>query len=280
MRRWLREPLVHFFCVGALLFGAYSGLHLGSTSRPNEIVVSRGQLQSLRLQFERVWQRPATQQELQGLVDNWVKEEIFYREGIAMGLDRDDPVVRRRIGQKLEFILDSATPPAPTDAELQAWLDAHPHDYRIEPTYSLRQVYFDPARHGDRLDAHIAAARRALASGKAFTADTTMLPMIMEGATASEVARVFGNEFSERLKAMSFGGWQGPVPSSFGLHLVELTGHDAGRAAALADVRDRVERDLSRARAEQTNAAFYNRLRSSYAVRIEADDVPIADPVG
>src|SRR5262245_30071059 len=108
MRRLLCEPLVHFFCIGALLFGAYVGLHRGSTDLPNENVVSRGQLRSLQLQFERVWQRPATKQELQGLVDNWVKEEIFYREGIAMGLDRDDPVVRRRIGQKLEFILDSA----------------------------------------------------------------------------------------------------------------------------------------------------------------------------
>ena len=273
MRRLLREPLLHFFCVGALLFTAYGWLHLGSSTVPNEIVVSRGQLHNLQLQFERVWQRPATKQELQGLVDNWVKEEIFYREGIAMGLDRDDPVVRRRVGQKLEFILESATPPAPTDAELQAWLDAHPRDYQIEPTYSLRQVYFDPERHGDRLDAHIAAARRALASGKAFTGDTTMLPLTMEGATAMEVVRVFGNEFGERLKVMSVGGWQGPVRSSFGLHLVELTGHDAARTAALADVRDQVERDLSHARAQQANTAFYNKLRANYAVRSENDDL-------
>ena len=128
MRRLLREPLLHFFCVGALLFTAYGWLHLGSSTVPNEIVVSRGQLHNLQLQFERVWQRPATKQELQGLVDNWVKEEIFYREGIAMGRDRDEPVVRRRVGQKLEFILESAIPPAPTDAELQAWLVAHSND--------------------------------------------------------------------------------------------------------------------------------------------------------
>ena len=163
-------------------------------------------------------------QELQALVDNWVKEEIFYREGIAMGLDRDDPVVRRRIDRNSEFILEGATPPAPTDAELQAWLDAHPRDYQIEPTYSLRQVYFDPARHGDRLDAHIAAAQRALASGRAFTGDTTMLPPTMEEATAMEVARVFGNEFGERVKAMLLIGWLGTGARAvevFGLHLVE-----------------------------------------------------------
>jgi hypothetical protein len=268
MRRLLREPLVHFVCIGALLFAAYGWLHLGSANVSNEIVVSRGQLHNLQLQFERVWQRPATKQELQGLVDNWVREEIFYREGIAMGLDRDDPVVRRRVGQKLEFILESATPPAPTDAELQAWLDAHPRDYQIEPTYSLRQVYFDPPRHGDKLDAHIAAARIALANGKAFTGDTTMLPLTMEGVTAMEVVRVFGTEFGERLQAMPVGGWQGPVPSSFGLHLVELTRHGAARTTALADIRDQVERDLSRARTEQAKTALYDKLRANYAVRL------------
>jgi len=271
MRRLLREPLLHFFLIGALLFAAYGWLHPGSADAPNEIVVSAGQVRNLQLQFERVWQRAATKQELQALVDNWVKEEIFYREGLAMGLDRDDPVVRRRIGQKLEFILESATPPTPTDSELQVWLDAHPRDYQIEPTYSLRQVYFDPARHGDRLDDHIAAAQRALASGKAFTGDATMLPPTMEEATAIDVVRVFGTEFGERLKAMSVGGWHGPVPSTFGLHLVELTRHEAARSATLADVRDRVERDLSHARTEQANTAFYDKLRANYAVRIDGD---------
>jgi hypothetical protein len=229
------------------------------------------------LQFERVWQRPATKQELQGLVDNWVKEEIFYREGTAMGLDRDDPVVRRRIGQKLEFILESATPPVPTDAELQAWLDAHPHDYRIEPTYSLRQVYFDPARHGARLEADIAAARRTLESGKAVAGDVTMLPPTMEAVSAIEMTRVFGNEFGEGLRLLPLNSWQGPVRSGYGLHLVELTANEAGRHATLADVRAQVERDLSRARAEEASAAFYDKLRANYAVRIEGDSA-VVDP--
>jgi hypothetical protein len=136
----LREPLLHFFLGGAVLFGVYGWLQGDRSNSPTEVVVSRGQVQSLQMQFERVWQRPATRDELQGLIDGWVKEEIFYREGIAMALDRDDPVVRRRVGQKLEFILDSATPTAPTDTELQSWLDAHPGDYQTEPTYSLRQV--------------------------------------------------------------------------------------------------------------------------------------------
>ena len=115
INRLLREPLLHFFLLGVALFALYGWLNVGGPGAANEIVVSRGQLESLQAQFERVWQRPPTSQELQGLVDTWVREEIFYREGMAMGLDRDDPVVRRRIAQKIEFIIDAATPPPTTE---------------------------------------------------------------------------------------------------------------------------------------------------------------------
>jgi parvulin-like peptidyl-prolyl isomerase len=274
----LREPLLHFFAVGALLFGAYGVMHQGSANSPDEIVVSRGQLQNLQLQFERVWQRPATGEELQALIDNWVKEEIFYREGVNLGLDRDDAVVRRRIGQKLEFIVESAAPSPPTDAELQAWLDAHASDYQIEPTYSLHQVYFDPARH-NKVDSVIAAARRALAAGKLVAGDATMLPSSVDAVSASEAQRVFGGEFVGRLSALPVGGWQGPVPSTFGVHLVALTRHDPARLATLAEARAEVERDLSHARLQQANAAFYDKLRAKYAVRIEGAGA-VAEPAG
>ena len=278
MTRLLREPLLHFFLGGAVLFGGHGWLQGARPSSPTEVVVSRGQVQSLQMQFERVWQRPATSDELQGLIDGWVKEEIFYREGIAMALDRDDPIVRRRVGQKLEFILDSAAPASPTDAELQSWLDAHPGDYQTEPTYSLRQVFFNPARHGDALDADIAAARHAVESGQTIEGDSTLLPHEMNAARSTEVARVFGNEFVEGLATTAIGGWHGPVRSDFGVHLVELTErHDAGRAT-LNEVRAQVERDLLHARIEDAKAAVYRRLRANYRVRI--DDSGIAASPG
>jgi hypothetical protein len=224
------------------------------------------------MQFERVWQRPATREELQGLIDGWVREEVFYREGIAMALDRDDPIVRRRVGQKLEFILDSAAPAAPTDAELQAWLDAHPDHYQIEPRYSLRQVFFDPARHGDKLDADVAAARRALESGKLVEGDSTLLPDQMNAARATDVARVFGNEFVVGLRVVATGGWHGPMQSDFGVHLVELSKREDGGRATLNDVRADVERDLLNARTEDAKAAVYQRLRANYSVRIDDAD--------
>jgi parvulin-like peptidyl-prolyl cis-trans isomerase-like protein len=276
--RLLREPLLHFLLGGAVLFGVYGSLQGGRSSSPTEVVVSRGQVRSLQMQFERLWQRPATRDELRGLVDGWVKEEIFYREGIAMALDRDDPIVRRRVGQKLEFILDGAAPASPTDTELQSWLDAHPGDYQTEPTYSLRQVFFNPARHGDTLDGDIAAARRALESGNAIEGDTTLLPPAMNAARATEVARVFGNEFAEGLAMTAIGGWHGPMRSAFGVHLVELRERRDGSRATLQDVRAQVERDLLHARTENAKAAVYERLRANYRVRI--DDTGIAASPG
>jgi len=270
MRRLLREPLLHFFVLGAALFALYGWLNRGALGSPAEIFVSRGQVQSLEAQFERVWQRPATPEERQKLVDAWVREEVFYREGLAMGFDRDDPVVRRRIGQKLEFLIDSATPPAPGDAELQAWLDAHSANYQVEPVLSFQQVYFNPERRGATLGRDVAAARRNLESGKSAAGDATLLPESMQAAPLSEVQKVFGAEFGTAISALPPTGWQGPVRSGFGLHLVRLSESVPGRTAALVEVRALVERDLLRARAQQASDDIYRKLRANYRVRVES----------
>lgn len=272
MGKLLREPLLHFAVMGALLFALYGWVNGGASTAPREIVVTQGQLDNLRTRFERTWQRPPTADELQGLVDQWVREEILYREGRARGLERDDPVVRRLVAQKMEFIADGVTPDAPSDAELQTWLAANPDKYAIEPRYTLRQVYLDPARHGARLEADIDAARATLAGGRRVDGDSTMLPAALEAAPAFEVARIFGKEFAEGLKALPTGEWAGPVRSGFGMHLVKIEQRVDGRAATLAEVRQAVERDLLRERSMQAKEDFYKKLRANYTVRIEAGD--------
>jgi len=274
IRRLAREPLLHFFVLGAVLFALYSWLHRGVLNAPNEIFVSRGQVSSLQAQFERVWQRPATPVELQHVVDNWVREEIFYREGLAMGLDRDDPVVRRRVGQKIQFIIESVAPTPPTTAELQAWLDAHPDQYAIEPSYSLRQVYFDPRRHGASLERDIASARRILVGGANNAGDSTLLPAEMRNSAQADVERAFGAEFAAALQDLPLGSWQGPLRSTFGLHLVRLSERSGGHAPPLEQVRTAVERDVVQARTEQANEAIYSRLRANYRVRVESAATP------
>lgn len=268
--RLLQEPLLHFLGLGALLFGLYSIVQDGAPRADKEIVLSRDQVQSLQAQFQRVWQRPPTAAELQGLLDSWVREEVFYREGLAMGLDRDDPVVRRRVSQKFEFIGDAATPAPPSTADLQAWLDTHADKYQVETRYSLSQVFFDAARHGDKLDAEVAGARRALNAGSALDGDPTPLPPAIDEAPAAQLKHVFGQQFTEALVGLPVGSWQGPLHSSFGLHLVRLTAVQPGRPLGLDEAREQIERDFLQARASEANSARYAKLRASYTLRNEA----------
>jgi hypothetical protein len=188
-----------------------------------------------------------------------------------MGLEQDDPVVRRRLSQKVQFILDTGSESGvPTDAELQAWLEANPERYRVEATYALNQHYFDPDRHGERIESIVAQAQRALAAGRPATGDPTMLPAELEG-RATEIERTFGPEFELALRDLPVGGWQGPVRSAFGLHLVELTARTNAREASLAEARPEVARDRMEARAESAQEALYQGLRAKYAVRIEPE---------
>ncbi len=277
MRSLLREPLLHFFVLGALLFVLYGWLNQGPSRATNEIVVSQAQLSSLSDQFARLWQRPPTQAELEGLVEGWVKEEVLYREGVAMRLDRDDPIVRRRVAQKVEFLGDIAASAPPTDAQLQVWLDAHAADYRIEPRYTLRQVYFDPIRRGVSIDAQLATALESLQNGAAVEGDATLLPAQLDDAPAFEVARVFGNEFAGALNDVALGSWQGPLPSGFGAHLVLVSARADGRPATLDEARAAVERDFLHDRNTATNAAFYEQMRANYRLRIETAAITATD---
>jgi hypothetical protein len=271
MRRWLREPLLHFLVLGALLFVVYGWIHRG-TGSPGEIVVARAQIDSLREQFTRSWQREPTQAEMQGLIDGWVRDEALYREGRALGFDVDDPVIRRRVAQKVEFLAGELTPAAPTDAELQAWLEQHAGDYRVDARYSFEQVYFDPSRHRERLTGDLERAERALAKGDAATGDSTMLPSVMADVPAYEVVKTFGSEFAAALAELRVGEWSGPVESGYGVHLVRPTASTEGRAATLDEVREAVERDLLHDRTEQGRKRFYAGLLDKYEIRIEGDD--------
>ena len=278
MHRLIREPLLHFVLLGALLFAFYGWIHRGG-ERPGEIVVSQALVDSLRGQFTRAWQREPTPTELQGLIDVWVRDEALYREGRALGLDGNDPVIRRRVAQKVEFLAGDVTPAAPSNQELQAWLDEHPDDYRHEARYSFRQLYFDPSRHGARLDADIRAAQRAIATGKTPAGDATLLPPGMRDAPASEVVRTFGNDFGTALGGLSVGQWSGPLQSGFGIHLVRLDAKQSGGAATLDEVRAAVERDLLHERTEQGRERFYAALLGKYTIRVESPE-PALDSAG
>jgi len=270
MQRLLREPLLHFLILGALLFALYGWVGRDASHASDEIVVDQARVDALSGQFGRIWQRQPSHVELQGLIDGWVREEILYREGVSSGLERDDEVVRRRVVQKMDFMIDGMATEMPEEAQLDAWLRAHPDRYRVAPVYTLRQVYFDPGRHGGQLDDVIADVQRRLARDpQAEVGDATLLPATLRQASAEEVSRTFGQRFVDGLSALPVDQWSGPIPSGFGLHLVWVEQRSAGRLPALAEVRQAVERDVLNDRAQRASEAFYRQLRQRYGVRQE-----------
>jgi hypothetical protein len=279
VRRLLREPIVHFFALAALLFVAYRIVSPRGAA-PDAIVVSADRIAALAAQFERTWMRPPSEPELDALIEGHVLEEILYREGIALGLDRDDPVIRNRVRQKMELLGEDTAAAEPTDADLQAWLDTHPADFAIPERFAFEQIYFDPARHGAALAEVVSSARSRLETGADATqlGDATLLPASLGPAPSSEVERTFGPELAQALPALEPGAWRGPVRSSYGVHLVRVTARDAGRVPGLGEVRDVVAREWASARSREAARAFHRALRERYRVSIERPGTAAAPP--
>jgi hypothetical protein len=272
LKRWLREPLLHFAVLGLGLFALYRLTSSDSGTPAQEIVVDAPRIAALGDQFLRTWRRPPTPDELDGLVQSYVRDEVLYREGLALGLDRDDPVVRSRIRLKMEVLGDGLDADV-SDADLQAWLDANADRYAAPARYDLSQVFFDPARRGQRLEGDLDAALRGLGREPAVDpvvfGDATLLPGALRGVTRTDVAAQFGEEIAGALPDAPLGRWFGPVRSGYGAHLVRVESRELAKPAALEDARAAVERDVLYARAEAANDALYERLRARYTVRID-----------
>jgi len=281
MKRILKEPLAHFLVLGALIFAGYGWRNRHGAPAAGRIVVSQGQLASLMVGFTRTWQRPPTPEEWEGLVKDRVREEVYCREAMALGLDRDDTIIRRRLRQKMEFISDDmAAPTLATDAELGAYLAAHPDSFRLEPRFTFRHVFLNPEKRGENL-ARDAARLLARLKPAGTTADAAALgdPFLLEhqfrSVPASEVDQLFGKGFAAKLAGIPPGQWQGPVESGYGVHLVLVTERAEGGLPTLADVRDAVRRQWDSARRQEANERFYQDLLKGYTVTIEA-----LEPVG
>jgi parvulin-like peptidyl-prolyl isomerase len=274
MRNALREPLLHFLVLGLLLFLAFDWRG-GRGAGGGRLVVTAGQVEHLAASFARARLRPPTEEELKGLVDEHVKEEIATREAMAAGLDQDDAIVRRRLRQKLEFLAeDAAEQASPAEAELQAWLDAHADELQVEPRVALRQVFLSPARRGARAagDAarELARLRAAGPEGEVSgRGDATMLPGELPVTGIGEVARIFGGDFARAVDAAPVGEWSGPVGSGYGLHLVLVRERLPGGRPTLAEVRSQVEREVLAERRRRALDALYAGLLARYRVTID-----------
>jgi hypothetical protein len=272
MRSFLKEPLLHFLILGAAIFVAHR-IATGDAARdPQTIVVTQSQIATLTGGFSRVWQRPPTVEELEGLIQEHIREEVYYREALALGLDRDDPVVRRRLRQKVEFLSeDTAAQAEPTDHDLREYLGTHPELFRVDRQYSFTQVYLNPERHVGRLAddaAALIAELRATGTGVDFSAvgDRSLLEHRFEELPAGEVRKLFGEPFEARLAELEPGQWHGPINSGVGTHLVLIRERTEGRLPELDAVRAAVRNEWGNARREQAKEDYFQSLLKRYTV--------------
>jgi len=208
-----------------------------------------------------------------------VREEVYYREALAMGLDKDDVVLRRRLRQKMEFLAEDVVGQAhPTDDELNAYLQANPDKFRAEPFLTFSHVYLSPAKHGANLarDAARLLAQLNRASGKADVSelgDSLMLDQKFNALPASEIGKLFGEKFAAKVAALAPGQWQGPIESGYGVHLVFVSERNDGRLPALADVREAVNREWANTRRLEANEKLYAEMLKRYVVTTESPPV-------
>jgi hypothetical protein len=275
VKRLLTEPLLHFLLLGTALFVVFELLDRPDARKGGQIVVTASKIEHLRASFTRVWQRPPSADELEGLIREHLREEVYSREAMKLGLDKDDIIIRRRLRQKLEFISeDVAAQVEPTDEQLRAYLQANPEVFRVERRFTFRQVYLNPKRRHESL-AHDAAQLLVQLNQTGAKADTLSLGDLFllehdfDAVPASEVAKRFGEKFAVQLNELQPGQWQGPVESGYGLHLVFITERTTGRVPMLEEIRDAVRREWANVRRLEANEQFYQGLLKRYTVTVE-----------
>ena len=277
----LRDPLVHFLLIGLGLFLLYGRVATeGSDSRTIEITGAR--VDEMARQFQAVWSRPPTVSEMQGLIDTYIHDEVLYREGLAMGLDADDPVIKRRVRQKVDVISEEiGNQQAPTDAELNDYLANNSDDFRRAPILSFEQVFFSGDAPADVVErqSREALARLNEGAAPASVGQATMLPATVTLMPADLVARDFGEEFTKRLESLPLNVWHGPIASGMGAHLVRITGRKPSELPPLAAIRPQVQREWENQRRERNRAEAYQAMLKNYRVVIDpaaatADSTP------
>jgi PPIC-type PPIASE domain len=271
LRKLLGEPMLHFLLIGIALFGAYRWASPGD-SGGRRIVITQGVVDDLVTQHVAARGREPSSTELNHLIESYVHDEILYREGVTLGLERDDIVVKRRVRQKIEMIAEEdASTRAPTDADLSAYLTANQARFAQPAILTFEQVFLGHPTSGHGLLHAVAVTREALRRGTApeKLGKPTLLPSRMTLTPADLVARDFGASFAAALEKLPVGEWVGPIDSSFGAHYVRVSDRTPAAAPPLAAVRDHVVREWEHERRQRARNDAYTKMRGEYQVSIE-----------
>ncbi|MFO1313178.1 MAG: peptidylprolyl isomerase [Burkholderiales bacterium] len=279
MRRLMREPLVHFILLGALLFAVYAHFDRGrdGVEPSKRIQLSRDELAQLVVLFQSQWKRDPTTEELARMVETKVQEEILYREGLALGLDKDDTIVKRRMAQKMQFLAeDVAAARTPASDELSAWYAKHEDRFQEPPRVSFRHLYFSPDRRGARARGDAADALGKLAGQPedaklaSALADPFMFQEYYRDRAPMFLGKEFGPKFALAVAQLPVGSWQGPVESGFGWHLVFVDTLVPGRIPPFEEIEADVRTAWLSERKATAWQKTYTEMRAKYTVMLPA----------
>ena len=271
VRSVLRQPLLHFLLMGTAVFAVFAWLDdTPPVTRNDRIVVGDARVAQLREGFEAVWRRPATGDELAGLIDDFIREEVYVREALALGLDRDDAVIRRRLRQKMEFLTASAADAlVPSEADLRAFHADHEARFTTPARVALDQVFLGEAPGESAVADVLAALDRGVAPETLGA--RTLLPRSLPASPENVIDGTFGRGVFATLLELEPGPWTGPVRSAYGSHLVRVTERTEATPLPFDAVRAEVEAEWRRARNEALAEETYRNLRARYeVVRSEA----------
>jgi len=287
----LREPLLHFLLLGVALF-AVSRLVKPATDRTapsRQIALTLDDLRQLQIGFASQWQRPPNEREMVGLIESRIKEEILYREALAMGLDKDDTIVRRRMAQKMEFLAeDVSAAHEPTAEELKAWFAKNAALFTQPARVTFRHLYFSPDRRGQSAWSDARAALGKLAgkpagwTGAAALGDPFMFQDYLADRTLDQIAKDFGPPFAKALFVQKPGAWTGPIESGYGWHLVFVDSLTPERASAFEEVEPDVKTAWLAAQKAEAWDKAYRAMRAKYDLVLpappEKSNAPSAAP--
>ncbi len=273
-RRLWREPLTRFFAVGAGLFLVYAVVGTHSPADDRRIHVDQYELQVLAALWQAQWRRPPTHDELTQLVVDRVREEVLYREALALNLDENDVLVRRRLAQKLEMALnDVAAMIEPSGDDLRQYFETHAHLYLDPARLTLTHKFFSDDRRGDTVDADARTALKALIAGDTVDDDSFHAAKTLTLHNADRLAQVFGTAFRDAVVAhaappRSQRAWFGPVRSAYGVHLVRVHAFREARPQTIVEVREKVLEDWRRDYVAARESERYAEMRALYDVDV------------
>lgn len=279
LRRLVREPLLHFVILGAALFVLWGILQRNGPRTPQQrtITFTLDDLRQLQIGFTAQWRRAPTDKEMLAMIEDRIREEILYREALAMGLDKDDTIVRRRMAQKMQFLAEDVSAQyEPTSEDLKAWFAKNTKMFEQPARVTFRTLYFSPDKrgHAARADAAAALARLngkpATWPGAAALADSFMFPDYMADRTPSEIAKDFGPGFARDLFAQKPGAWSGPIESGYGWHLVFVDSLIPSRIPAFEEIEPDVKTAWLGTRKAEASEEAYKKMRSKYVLALPA----------